>query len=212
MIRNYRIKALLMAILSVGLMFASCTKDGASSASPAEGGLSILPAEGDLSTQPTGTGAADCFPIGYSGEEDQQFTILPMPNGPDEGYVAILETLWDEDKGLNSDIKYLSVDLSKAMLDDQAPLMERLNTFCEINDLELLTLGYDDLTEQGYITDLYFTEGVLIAYEDTELTETRLVTSARKWRGGRAAVGAQFTAERDEFFWRVTKEENSWVS
>ncbi len=132
--------------------------------------------------------------------------------GAEQAYYLLFEKLWAEDDGLNSDIRYLALDLSKAKLENPDALMALMRDFCDQNGYELITGTIEELTEQGYIEQLYFEDGVVISFADSELTEEKLKTDASKWRSGLGAIGATYTVEKKSGVWTLTGEEGSWIS
>ena len=70
-------------------------------------------------------------------------------------YLQVLEDLWEKDSGLNSGVKYLSVDLSKApggLTEGQQHAIAW--RFAANHEAEPLMLTYQELAEQGYLTEL----------------------------------------------------------
>ena len=130
----------------------------------------------------------------------------------EKAYYLLFEKLWQEDDGLNDGIQYISLDLTKAKLEDTAPLVKLVKDFCNKNGYELLSLTFEQLKEQGYIEDLYFDKGVLFSFEDQELNETVLKTDGKKWRSGLGAIGATYTVEKKSDGWAITGEEGAWIS
>lgn len=171
------------AILTAALLFAACAKTPPASPNSAEGSAAVL------------------------GE-----SLVSDASQPEKAYYLLFEKLWQEDDGLNDSIQYISLDLSKAKLEDTAPLLKLMKGFCDQNGYELLTLTFEQLKEQGYIEDLYFDKGILIAFEDKELTETVLKTDGKKWRSGLGAIGATYTAEKKSDGWEITAVDGSWIS
>ncbi len=120
-------------------------------------------------------------------------------------YLKVLDDLWNVDPGLNSDISVAGVDLSQApgglLESEKAALAWR---FGELHGVEVVTGTFDELVEQGYITDaasgkasagvehpLYQWEDgclfVIDANEDHAGEDYSLVTlffNAWKWRSG----------------------------
>ena len=129
-----------------------------------------------------------------------------------QGYWAVFEELYGEDEALNSEIQYLAIDRSKSKLEDKQPLTDLFEEFCSQNGLTLLLDNIEGLTEKGLIEDLYFKDGIVISFEDQKLTEEKLVTEASKWRSGLGAIGATFTVENQDGVWKITEEENYWIS
>ncbi len=137
---------------------------------------------------------------------------IAVNEGGEYAYMAVIDWLWQEDTGLNGDIQYLSVDFTDIEDEEAAALTALLEDFCAEQDLTLLTLGYDKLVEDGYVEDLFFPDGILFSFEQAELTDTTLNVNARKWRAGRAAIGGEFTVEKQDGVWSVAQTKNNWIS
>ena len=127
-------------------------------------------------------------------------------------YFTIFKDLYEKDPALNDDSIYLAVDLTNVMLENTDPLIALLEDFCDNNGYTLLLDTFDGLKEKGYIEDLWFPDGFLIAFTDAELTKDKLITSAQKWRSGLGAIGSDYTVKFKNDLWEITKIENSWIS
>ena len=119
-------------------------------------------------------------------------------------YLRVLDDLWDVDKGLNSDITMLSVDLSQTSLpeSEQAAVVWAFAGAHGISDP--LTLSYEELAAEGYLAGTEpdsdgipcWEDGCLFAITEQETGDNELngarntVTfDAQKWR---SALGAYF--------------------
>ena len=109
-------------------------------------------------------------------------------------YLRVLEDLWETDSGLNGDVTYIGVDLSRTSLSDS----ERAAVawaFAGRHGGELVTGTWEELAEQGYIDreNLYWEDGVLFSITEQEMEGTYSLTpvtfDAQKWRSG---LGAYF--------------------
>lgn len=109
-------------------------------------------------------------------------------------YLQVLEDLWETDSGLNGDVTYIGVDLSRTSLSDS----ERAAVawpFAGRHGGELVTGTWEELAEQGYIDreNLYWEDGVLFSITEQEMEGTYSLTpvtfDAQKWRSG---LGAYF--------------------
>ena len=112
-------------------------------------------------------------------------------------YLQVLEDLWDVDSGLNGDVTYLGVDLSRTSLSDS----ERAAVawaFAGRHGGELVTGTWEELADQGYIDreNLYWEDGVLFSIAEKEepvyfMPEgmAAVTFDAQKWRSG---LGAYF--------------------
>lgn len=134
------------------------------------------------------------------------------PSDQAKAYMEVFYELYKQDPGLNGDIIYIALDLSDVLLTDTEPLIALMQAFCHANGFSLLLDTMDGLMEKGYILDLYFKDGIVIGFSDTRLTVNELVTSARKWRSGLGAIGADYTVAKSGFFWAITETGGFWIS
>ena len=87
-------------------------------------------------------------------------------------YLQVLEDLWNADDGLNTDIQYISVDLTDApgkLTDGEKAAIAWI--FGGKHGVEALTLSSQELQEQGYLTELVTTgNGIPMGGEDRPKT------------------------------------------
>ena len=93
----------------------------------------------------------ECFSVGSLGTPEN-------PGGSTYDlcgfYLQVLDDLWEVDSGLNGGITYLSVDLSQApgnLTDGEKAAVARI--FAEAHNAQPLTLTYEELEAQGYLTE-----------------------------------------------------------
>jgi len=127
-------------------------------------------------------------------------------------YFSVFENLYAASPGLNTDSTYLVLDLTNAKLYDKEALISLMQDFCDENGYVLMLDSIDGLIEKGYVIDLGFPEGFVIAFDDVRLGNSVFVTEAMKWRSGVDAVGAKFTVILRHNAWEILKTDNSWVS
>jgi len=148
-----------------------------------------------------------------SGQSDEDDTnIIDMSMNQACAYFIVFEELYEIDPGLNSEIEYIAFDLENVKLADTSLLIGLFQEFCDNNNYSLLLDNFEGLNQKGYIEDLYFPNGILIAFKDDELTEDTLVTAASKWRSGLGAIGGDYTVEIEDSVWNITKIANQWIS
>ena len=73
-------------------------------------------------------------------------------------YLQVLEDLWNADPGLNSEIQYISVDLTDApgnLTDGEKAAIAWI--FSGKHGVQALTLNSEELKEQGYFTEIVYT-------------------------------------------------------
>ena len=132
-------------------------------------------------------------------------------------YLQVLEDLWNKDAGLNDGAELVSVDLSKApgglTAGEKAAIAY---VFAQKHDVQGLTMTFDELCEEGYLTGekledgstaYSFANGLLftITPEETQDNGASVCFSAGKWR---SPLGAYYftkcTASRGESGWEYT--------
>lgn len=132
-----------------------------------------------------------------------------------DGYLAIIDDIYQEDKGLNSDIEMIALDTSEwTGLDDaqkEAVFSELKNRY----EVDIVEGTFDTLSEQGLIDkdNLYFPKGILITVSISfDEKKQKLAYSIEKWRSGLGAIGTDDgSAEYDKGEWKITKK-NVWKS
>ena len=136
----------------------------------------------------------------------------PVSQDQAKAYYVLVDYLYGLDPGLNSDAKYLALDLSEAKLADTAPLVTLVQGFCKDHGYILMLDSIAGLQEKGYVKDLYFPDGFVIGFKDVSLAPDKLVTNAQKWRSGTGAIGGQYTMEKKGQFWTLTDVTGEWIS
>jgi len=127
-------------------------------------------------------------------------------------YYSVFENLYAASPGLNTDSTYLVMDLTNAKLHDQETLIALMQDFCDENGYVLMLDTIAGLTEKGFIADLSFREGIVIAFDDVRLGNSVFITEAMKWRSGDDAVGAKYTVILRHNAWEIIRTNNSWMS
>lgn len=122
-------------------------------------------------------------------------------------YLRVLNDLWDTDGALNSGITMVSVDLSQTSLAESEQAAVAWAFGGEHGISEILTMSYQDLAAEGYLTGTepgadglpIWEDGCLFTITEQETGDNELngarntVTfDARKWR---SALGAYFFAD-----------------
>lgn len=152
--------------------------------------------------------------VSLSREADPRYDLCGL-------YLQVLEDLWSADDGLNGGAELVSVDLSKApgglTAGEKAAIAYVL---AQKHDVQGLTMTFDELREQGYLTGekledgstaYSFTNGLLFTITPDESAEGESFSlpvvcfSAEKWR---SPLGAYYftkcTASRGDNGWEYT--------
>lgn len=132
-----------------------------------------------------------------------------------DGYLAMIDDIYQEDSGLNGSIDKIAVDTTGWIeLSD----IEKGIIFSELKqiyDVDILEGTYEELFDQGLIDkeNLYFPSGIhiIISNMSYDANKDKVTYSIEKWRSEVGAVGADAIAEYDGDKWRITKK-NIWIS
>lgn len=153
---------------------------------------------------------AQVVAVSLSHEDDVQHDLCGL-------YLQVLEDLWNEDDGLNGGAEVVSVDLSKApgglTAGEKAAIAY---VFAQKHGVQGLTMTFDELREEGYLTGekledgstaYSFANGLLftITPEETQDNGASVCYSAGKWR---SPLGAYYftncTASRGDSGWEYS--------
>lgn len=134
-----------------------------------------------------------------------------VPDNIIEGYMLAIDSIYNEDKGLNDNSKYIAIDtshmryLNKA---DKAKLLKQMERYGII-----IEATYKELEQRGLIKDLCFEEGILIEIDDLSSQENQLILDISKWKSGLGAIGYNaMVLEKENNIWEITKKGITWIS
>ena len=148
--------------------------------------------------------------VSFSREADPRYDLCGL-------YLQVLEDLWNADDGLNGGAELVSVDLSKAP--DGLTAGEKAAiayAFAQKHGVQGLTMTFDELREEGYLTGekledgstVYsFTNGLLftVTPEETQDNGASVCFSAGKWRSPLGAYHfTKCTASRGDSGWEYS--------
>ncbi|MDF2905564.1 MAG: hypothetical protein K0R34_885 [Herbinix sp.] len=133
-----------------------------------------------------------------------------------DGYLSLIDDIYQEDDGLNSEITTIALDTSGWI---NLTVIEKEMIFAKVKEvygLEVVEGTYEELAEQKIIDKdkLFFPDGVLIKISEITYDENKEVITCAisKWRSGDGAIGADdVTATLKDGVWEISKEGN-WIS
>lgn len=131
-----------------------------------------------------------------------------------DAYILVFQNLFYRDAFLTNNIKYISIDLTNALLVNKSYLVEAISNFCNKQGYTLLQDTFDGLKAKGFIQERWsrFTDGVLIVFHDKQLSDNILITSSHIYRDGLSARGLDYTVTKNNSSWEIAKAENEWSS
>lgn len=128
-------------------------------------------------------------------------------------YCDVIDAAFKEDSALNSEIKYVSIDTESIynFSDiDKKFLFDYINKKYNVTTLDM---NFKELVSEGYITDSYFTEGVLFKIDSyTKTSDTILSFTCSKFRSGLGSNGFTVDATKENNNWVIKKFEMTWIS
>lgn len=133
-----------------------------------------------------------------------------------EAYKAIIDDIYQEDNGLNSDISIIALDLKDIKDLSEEELGTLVEMVKESYDIDVMKATYEELIEQGLVDEdkLYFETGILIRIIEPKYDKDKklLTYGIEKWRSGLGAIGSnEASAQYENGKWKITKE-NMWIS
>ncbi|MBR0597409.1 hypothetical protein [Sinanaerobacter chloroacetimidivorans] len=129
-----------------------------------------------------------------------------------DAYWMVIDQLYQEDSGLNGDIKYLAIDTTEMVNlteEGKEALLKQLESY----GYEVLDTTFQELQEQGLIHDLYFPEGILFQIQDEPMEGNTITMDASKWRSGTGAIGYDnLVVEYKNDIWEIKEFGGAWIS
>ncbi len=132
-----------------------------------------------------------------------------------EGYLALIDDIYQEDNGLNSEIDMIALDTTEWV---DLTEIEKEMIFVKMKELygfEVIEGTFEELAEEVLIYDenLLFPKGIHLTISNMKYDDKKqkITCSIKKWRSGLGAIGSDATAKYDKTEWKITKE-NMWIS
>lgn len=132
-----------------------------------------------------------------------------------DGFLALIDDIYQEDSGLNGNITMIAFDTSEWTILSNIETEIILALAKEKYELEVVVGTFDELAEQGFIDkdNLYFEDGILMTIKDIEINNDmdKIECSIEKWRSGLGAIGWNAKAKLDKDTWEITRS-GMWIS
>ncbi|MDD4111747.1 MAG: DUF3221 domain-containing protein [Herbinix sp.] len=132
-----------------------------------------------------------------------------------DGFLALIDDIYQEDVGLNGGITMIGFDTTDWTMISEIETEIILANVKEKYRLEVIVGTFDELAEQELIDkdNLYFENGILIEINDIEINndKDKIKCSIKKWRSGLGAIGWDAEAKLDKDTWEI-KRKAMWIS
>ncbi len=132
-----------------------------------------------------------------------------------DGFITLIDDIYQEDSGLNGDITMIAFDTTDWTMLTEIETEIILALVKVKYELEVVVGTFDELAEQGLIDkdNLYFEDGILIEIKDIEINKDKdkIECSIKKWRSGLGAIGWDAKAKLNKDTWEITRG-GMWIS
>lgn len=154
-------------------------------------------------------GQTSCTAVKLASAENADMTML-------DAYLAAVEHFYQEDDGLNNDIRMLVMDTTSISDMNVGEKALFLTTLENKYKLEVSDQTYEQLKEGGHLGEngMYFEDGILFRFKEPiyDSNSKTLVCGISKWRSGDGAIGAdKVTVSNDGTQWNIDLDE-MWIS
>lgn len=122
-----------------------------------------------------------------------------------EIYSTAFESIMENDKALNSDAEYISIDMSELTDLTEQNKQEILQYFKDKYEIETMNASFEELNENGlYNPDTVSLDGVLLRLDAVDFVNNHEVLFAgSKYRSGLGAFGCKLIVHFEGDEWRV---------
>lgn len=131
-----------------------------------------------------------------------------------EIYSVALDSIMKQDEALNSDMKYIAIDMSNSEEVDESDKKEILNYFKEKYKVEVMDATLEQLEEKGlYNPDTMRLDGVLLKIEKVDFKfNNKIIFEGSKYRSGLGAIGVEVKVHYKDNKWKPKEVKMTWVS
>ena len=128
-------------------------------------------------------------------------------------YALAFDAVWEMDKGLNSGIKYISINTKTFKDFSKEDKKQLFNYIADKYNVTMLDMSIDELKNEGYVKELSFKEGVLFQVDKyNSYSSNSVALEGKKWRSGKGAIGFSFEGENKNNTWVLKKCNMTWIS
>ncbi len=128
-------------------------------------------------------------------------------------YSLIFDAIIKQDEGLNSEMKYISID-SNSTKDLTEEEREEILEYLKIYNVDIINYSFEELKEKGMFNEETLSlEGILLEIKTVKkITKNDIVVEAVKYRSGLGAIGMEYTLQFKNNEWTIKEEKMLWIS
>lgn len=146
------------------------------------------------------------------------FLLAACTKAPDpkqsmpEIYSIALDAYMPIDDGLNSEMKYIAIDMSDFQNVDEQGKQQILDYFKKYN-VQVMEATYEQLKEKKLLNpETGVLDGVLLRVEKIDVKFNKVIIEGDKYRAGNGAIGTRVEVQFKDGKWQVIKADGTWIS
>ncbi len=130
-----------------------------------------------------------------------------------EIYILALDSMMAIDEGLNSEMKYISIDGTKLEYISEGEKAEILSYFNKKYNIKTMDASFEKLQEMGMVKDLSSIEGILLTISKVKVVDKKnVLVDGYKFKSGIGSVGVQSKIINKDGKWEVESNGMTWIS
>ena len=131
-----------------------------------------------------------------------------------EIYSVALDSIMEQDEALNSDMRYIAIDMSNFEEVDENAEKEILSHFKEKYNVDVIAATFEQLKEKGlYDPDKMSLDGVLLRIERVDFKfNNNIFFEGSKYRSGLGSIGVEGTVHYKDNEWKLKESKMTWIS
>lgn len=128
-------------------------------------------------------------------------------------YADIFNIVWEIDKGLNSDTKYINIDTSTFKDFTEEDKEQLFDYIAKKYNSTIMDKTFQELEDEGYIKNLTFIDGINFKVDEyIKNSENEISFEGAKWASGLGAIGFTTKAEKINGTWKIKTCNMTWIS
>lgn len=128
-------------------------------------------------------------------------------------YAEIFDIVWEMDKGLNSNVKYINIDTNTFKDFNKEDKEQLFDYISKKYNATIMDNTFQELESEGFIKDSAFIDGVSFKIDEyIKNTENEISFEGTKWASGIGAIGFTTKAEKNNSIWKIKMCNMTWIS
>jgi len=127
-------------------------------------------------------------------------------------YTLAFDSFMPLDAGLNSDMKYIAIDMTGLNLSaqDKTTILDYFKKY----KVTVMEASFNDLKQKGLFDEKsLLLDGILLSIKKVDLkSDTKVQIEGSKYRSGDGAIGVVTTIIYKDHTWQVDKADITWIS